>query len=286
MESTLDLRQMFGILRKHLVFIIVATIGFGIIAFGVAEFGMTPKYSSTTQLLVNQKKDDNPALAYQNQQADVQMISTYKDIITNQLVLKQVQKNLAHPVKLVRKATKAVYRTDSLTGKRTLVRAAKPAVYESTGNAYNVSVGELQGAISISNQQNSQVFAMTVKTDNPGKSAAVANEVAKVFKSKIKTMMSINNVTIVSKATPNYSKSSPNTKLIILAGLVIGLFIGMGYAFVKELTDTSVKDDDFLTDELGLTNLGHVATIKIRSTKMAPKPNDHQSESRTKRVRV
>lgn len=286
MESTLDLQKMFGILRKHLVFIIVATIGFGIIAFGISEFAMTPKYTATTQLLVNQKDDNNPALAAQNQQADVQMVNTYKDIVTNQVILQQVQKNLAHPEKLVRKATKAVYRTNAITGKKTLVRAAKPAVYKSTGNAYKVSVGELQSAISVSSQQNSQVFAVKVEMDDPNKSAAVANEIAQVFTTKIKSMMRINNVTTVSKASPNYKKTSPHTKLIVSLGLIVGLLIGMGYAFIKELTDTTVKEDDFLQNELGLTNLGHVATIKLKNSRRMVSSNNDQSESRSKRVRV
>lgn len=284
MDTTLDLRQMFGILRKHVWFIIISTIGFAIIAFGVAEFAMTPKYTSTTQILVN-KKTSNEGLEYQNQQADVQMISTYKDIITNQVVLKQVQHNLAHPEKVVRKATKAVYRTNALTGKKQLVRAARPAVIRTTGKAYKVTVEQLQNAISVSNQQNSQVFALSVKSTSPEESAAIANQVAYVFKSKIKSMMSINNVTIVSKAIANNQKTSPKTKLITLVGLIFGILVGMGYAFIKELTDTTVKDDEFLTT-LGLTNLGHIATIKMRSTKLAVKPSAKQSSNRNKRVRV
>lgn len=284
MESTLDFKKMLGILRKHLAFIIVATIGFGLIAFGVSEFAMVPKYTSTTQLLVSQKSNDNPAFAYQNQQADVQMVSTYKDIVTNQVILEQVKKNLAHPEKLVRKATKAVYRTNAVTGRKVLVRAARPAVYKSTGNAYKVSVGELQNDISLNSQQNSQVFAIKVETDDPNKSAAVANEIARVFKSKIKTMMRINNVSTVSEASPNYTKTSPNTKLIVVIGLVIGVLVGFSYAFIKELTDTTVKDDEFLQNELGLVNLGHIATIKVNNGKQL-KLNDGAS-SRTKRVRV
>lgn len=245
---------------------------------------MTPKYTSTTQILVN-KKTSNEGLEYQNQQADVQMISTYKDIITNQVVLKQVQHNLAHPEKVVRRATKAIYKTNSFTGKKQLVRAARPAIIKTTGKAYNISVKELQDVISVTNQQNSQVFALAVESDNPDESAAIANQVASVFKSKIKSMMSINNVTIVSRAVANSSKTSPNTKLITLAGLVLGILIGIGYAFIKELTDTTVKDDDFLTT-LGLTNLGHIATIKMRSTKLAVKPSTKQSSNRNKRVRV
>ncbi|GAX03830.1 exopolysaccharide biosynthesis protein [Secundilactobacillus pentosiphilus] len=286
MESTLDLQKMVGILRKHIVFIIIAVIGFGIIAFGVSEFAMTPKYTSTTQLLVNQKDNNNPALAAQNQQADVQMVNTYKDIVTNQVILQQVQKNLTHPEKLVHKARKAVYRTNSVTGKKVLVRAAKPAVYKSTGKAYKVSVGELQKAISVNSQQNSQVFAINVETNDPNKSAVIANEVAQVFKTKIKTMMRINNVSTVSNATPNFNKTSPNTKLIIVVGSMLGLLVAIGYVFIKELTDTSVKDDEFLQDELGLTNLGHVASIKMDAGKHLISPNKAQTESRTKRVRV
>lgn len=284
MESTIDLKRMLGILRKHIVFIIVATIGFGLIAFAVSEFVMTPKYTATTQLLVNRKDDSNPALAAQNQQADVQMISTYKDIVTNQVILEQAQKNLANPEKLVRPATKAIYRTNAATGRKVLVRAAKPAVYKSTGSAYDVTVGELKSAISLSSQQNSQVFAINVETNDPNKSAAVANEVAKVFKSKIKSMMRVNNVTTVSKATPDYGKASPNTKLIVLLGLVVGLLVGVGYAFIKELTDTSVKDDDFLQNELGLINLGHVATIKISGNKQFVKTNDSRTSREFRRV--
>jgi capsular polysaccharide biosynthesis protein len=164
------------------------------------------------------------------------------------------------------------------------VKAARPAVIKSTGKAYDVSVGELQNAISVSSQQNSQVFALAVESSNPDESAAIANQVAYVFRSKIKSMMSVNNVTIVSKATPNNQKTSPNTKLITLAGVLVGILIGISYAFVKELTDTTVKDDEFLAT-MGLTNLGHIATIKLRNTKLTAKPAK-QSANKNKRVRV
>lgn len=265
MESTLDLRQMFGILRKHLRFIILCTIGFSVIAFGVAELVITPKYTSTAQILVNRKSDSSVAGAeYQDQQADVQMISTYKDLITNEVILKQVKHNLANPEKVVRKAQKAVYKKNPYTGKKKLVKAAKPAVIESTGNSYDISVDDLKNSISISNQQNSQVFALSVESTDPQEAAVIANETASVFKSKIKSIMSVNNVTIVSKAVADNDKTSPKTTLITLAGLVLGFLAGIGYAFIKELTDTTVKDDDFLTETLGLTNLGHIASIRTK----------------------
>jgi len=260
MDSTIDLRQMFGILRKHVWFIIISTVICAVAAFAVATIGMTPKYSASTQILVN-RKTTNQGFEAQDQQADVQMVSTYKDIITTPVILKQAQHNLAHPQQIIRPAVKAKYGKPA-SGKRRLIRAPKPAVVRTTGRSYDVSVGELKQAVSVTSQQNSQVFALTAESTDPDLSAAMANQVASVFKSKIKSMMSVNNVTIVSNATPNDQPTSPKTKLITLAGAVVGILIGLGYAFIKELTDTSVKDDDFLTDELGLINLGHVATIK------------------------
>ena len=287
MESVLDLRKIFVILRKHLTLIILTMVGFAVVAFGVAEFVMTPKYTSETQILVNQKHDDsNSAAAYQNQQADVQMISTYKDIITNEVILKQVKHNLANPTKVVQKAQKAKYKT-LYDGTKKLVRAAKPAVVKSTGTKYDVSVEELKNDISISNQQNSQVFALSVESDNPDKSAAIANEIVSVFKTKIKSIMSVNNVTIVSKATADDQKTSPNVKLFVLAGLVLGMLLSVAYAFAVELTDTTVKGDDFLADELGLTNLGQVAQIKGDYHKDVQKKTSHaRTSSSHRRARV
>lgn len=288
MDSMLDIRQMFGILRKHLLLIVLSMIGVAVVAFGVAEFVMTPKYESTAQILVNQKHDEaNSAAALQTQQADVQMISTYKDIITNQVVLKKVSHNLKNPTKVITPAKKAKYKTLA-DGTKRLVRAAKPAVTENSGKKYDMSVTDLKDAISITNQQNSQVFALNIKTDDPDKSAAVANEISAVFKSKIKSIMSVNNVTIVSKATADTQKASPNVKLFVAAGAIIGLLLSVAYAFAVELTDTTVRDDEFLVRELGLINLGQVAEIHLSNKEQKSVVSSQSSHSRSgsRRVRV
>ena len=77
MENYLDLRQILGIIRKHIIFIIISFILCLIIAVGLEKFVITPQFTSTAQILVNQKKDTSvPGAAFQDQQADVQMIST------------------------------------------------------------------------------------------------------------------------------------------------------------------------------------------------------------------
>lgn len=56
MENYLDLRQILGIIRKHIIFIIISFILCLIIAVGLEKFVITPQFTSTAQILVNQKK--------------------------------------------------------------------------------------------------------------------------------------------------------------------------------------------------------------------------------------
>lgn len=55
-NNTIDLRRLFNLCRKHLKFLIICTIALALAGFIVSKFIMTPKYTATTQLLVNQKK--------------------------------------------------------------------------------------------------------------------------------------------------------------------------------------------------------------------------------------
>lgn len=234
-SNTIDLSRLMAIFRKHFKMLIAWTLLIGVLGFVVAQFVVVPKYTATTEILVNRRTNGkNSDQAYNDQQADVQYINTYKDIITNQVILNKVSHNL----------------NSSKTARQ-------------YGRTYNMSTGELQQSIKISNQQNSQVFSVAVKTDDPQKSAAAANAIAEVFKKQIKRIMAVNNVTIVSQAVVPDAPSFPNVKLFALVGAVLGLLGSVIYLIVKDLMDTTVKEDDFMTKELQLTNLGHINHFKM-----------------------
>lgn len=228
--NAIDLQHLWKLFVQHVRMILIWTVGLGVIAWGLAAFVIPAKYTATTQILVNQRNsNDNNGQAYTNQQADIQMINTYKDIITNQVILKSASKQLANPSESQR--------------------------------AYALSVAKLKDSLTVSTQTNSQVFSLSAEAGNPTEAKVIANTVAKVFKKQIRSMMNVNNVTIVSEATTPTSQSFPNKKLFALAGLVLGFLISYVYVLVRDLTDTTVRDNDFMTNELGLTNLGQVGEI-------------------------
>ena len=121
------------------------------IGFVVAKYALVPKYTSNTQILVHQKKtnandnNSNNQQAYTNQQADVQMINTYKDLIVSRAILNKVV-----------------------------------AEINSSQNA-KLTVGHLQKEVAITNKQNSQIFTVSVTDPSPKQSALVANLLTKTF---------------------------------------------------------------------------------------------------------
>ena len=281
--NTIDLKHLWSLVRSNIWRIIIWTIGLGIIGFAVAEFIIPPKYSSNTQILVNQKKDNDPNATYTMQQANIQVINTYKDLITSPVVLKDASNYLENPTKVVRKAKPAVYRRNA-EGTRVLVSKARPAVVERDGKSYDISAKQLQGMISVQTQQNSQVFTVSAKANTPEKAQAVANAVANSFKKKIKSIMDVNNVTIVSTANKGV-KSSPNVKLFTLAGLVIGFLISFAIIIIRDSLNTTVRSNEFLTDELGLTNLGTVTHFRLsNSFKVNKSEGKDNGKSTKKRV--
>ncbi|TXG07770.1 YveK family protein [Lactobacillus delbrueckii] len=264
-EVTIDLRRLFILIKKHIISILIWMIGLGLIAYGVSEYVLVPKYTASTQLLVNRKTTDANQ-AYTNQQADINAVTTYKDIITSNVILKGASKYLANPVTLVKKATpakKAVYKTND--GTRTLVKKAvkaKPAVYKRESKSYSISPSELASAVSVTTTTSSQVFTLSATAETPAKAQAIANAVAKEFKEQIPKIMDVNNVTIVAEAAKG-TKSYPKVKMITMVGVLAGLVISLLIIIIKDLSDTTVREDSFMTNELGLTNLGEIAHITM-----------------------
>ena len=247
-ETVIDLGRLLLTLKKNLFSIIAWAVVGLIISLVVLFIFIEPKYSATTDILVNQK-NDNVQTQYAAQQADLGAVTTYEDILKRSVILSPVLKE---------------------------VKAR---------DNYKGSLGDLQKSVSVSNETNSKIISVTVTDKDAYTAADVANTVAKTFKEKIVKMMKIDNVTIVSSAKPNATPVFPKKTLGALVGIVLGALIGVAIAIVRELTDKTVKDMDFLTDEVGLTSLGTVFHIEDENAFAAVEVlNENREATRTKRV--
>lgn len=226
MEETVSLQEIFALLKKRIGLIFVSMfLGIGIAGM-ITFFVITPKYSSQAQLIVRLPQTETANVNDIN--ANLQMITTYKDLIKSDTVMSEVQQRMK----------------DEFQTKRT--------------------VGSLRDSIEVSQSQNSQMFSI-VSTDSDGIVAQnIANQTALVFQEKAKDMLSVDKITIISNAVTSGSPVSPNNKLNLLIGMVLGIMLGVGMAFVMELFDKTIKDDRLIREELGLTILGIVPNMTAK----------------------
>jgi capsular polysaccharide biosynthesis protein len=282
-DNTIYLTQLLQLCRRHIWALVLWSIGLALVGWGIANFVISPKYTSSAQILVNPKSNKNdPNAAYTTQQVNLQLVNTYKDIVTSHVILKDASDRLTNPVRVVKKAKPAKYKTTD--GRKVLVTKAQPAVIERDGKAYSVSAAQLAKSVSVATQQQSQVFSVSAKADTPEKAKAEANAVARSFRDQIPNIMNINNVTILAPAT-NGIKSSPNVKMFTLAGFVIGLVLTFAVILIREMTNTTVRDDTYLTQDLGLTNLGYVSHFHVSSSFKLIKKNNKSAAKREQRKR-
>ena len=226
MEETISLQELFKILKKRIGLIVVSTfLGIGV-AGVITFFIITPKFSSQAQLIVRLPKSETSNVNDIN--ANLQMINTYKDLITSDTVMNEVKKRM-----------KEEYNSD-------------------------LSVSDIRSSLEVVQSQNSQMFSIVSKGTQPEVVQNIANQAALVFQEKAKHILSIDEISIISAAVASYKQVSPNNKLNLLIGFALGMVVGIGAAFILELFDKTIKDDRFVAEELGFTVLGIVPNMSAK----------------------
>ena len=235
MEETISLKELFATLRKRLNLIIVVTILAVMISGIVSFFFLTPIYQVSTQLLVNQAKSEETAFNYNEVQTNLQLINTYNVIIKSPAILDIVREELD----------------------------------------LDMSSNDLNNKITVSSEQNSQVVNIDVQDESPQTALKIANKVADVFQSEVVNIMNVDNVKILAKAEieDELSPVKPQPLLNIAIGLVIGLMVGVGLAFLLEYLDNTIKSEQDVEKYLNIPVLGVIPTIsekeevKVRSSR-------------------
>lgn len=249
MEETISIKQLLDLLRKRLGLIIVGGIVGLLISGLLAFFILTPKYDSQAQLVVTLPQTETTNANDVN--TNLQMINTYKDIITGDLVTKEVSEKL-----------KSDYGID-------------------------LSASELKSTVKVEQNQNSQMFSIIATSTSPREAANIANVTAETFQANAKDVLNVDRISIISSAVAPSNPVSPNKKLMLAIGLVLGLMVGIMLAIILELLDRTVKDSKVLTEEFGLTILGNVPamTTKELNAKLtapkAPRPATNEKDRTT-----
>ncbi|MBV6736451.1 YveK family protein [Priestia megaterium] len=237
MEETINLRNLFLVLRKRLWLITLITLIAAILSGIISFFLLTPVYQTNTQILVNQAKSEQQLYNVGAVQTNVQLISTYNDIIKSPAVLDKVIQKLN----------------------------------------LNSSAANLSSQIQVTSSQNSQVAQITVKDTNAKRATEIANTTAVVFQKEVPKIMNVDNVSILSKSQIATSKSpvEPKPFLNIAVALVVGLMLGISLSLLLEYLDNTLKTESDIENLLKLPVMGVITNIKDipKATTHIQRPN-------------
>ena len=233
MEEEIDLKELFEVFWKRKAVIIVVTILCAVIGMVYTTYFVTPKYRSSTTLLLAQnsaQKVENGVIDTTNEitQTDItlnqKLVSTYGVLVKSKNVISQVLENLG------------MKNMDELEVKR------------------NITVKAVE---------DTQVIEITYVNEEARIAYLITNELSKVFSEKVIEIYNINNVYVVDKAELEVEpyNISP-VKDIVLFGAA-GFGLSCIIIFICSLFDTTVTTGEDVEKKTGLSVLAQIPAVKI-----------------------
>ncbi len=218
----LDLKELFSIFWNKKVSIILIVLIF--ITLGVIyTIGFTtPKYTSSTTLLL--AGSESPAGETTNSitTTDVtlnsKLVSTYSVLVRSKDVLNQVISNLG----------------------------------------MDISWEDLKNNVSVSTVEDTEVIEISITTTDAADSAKIANETAKVFSEKVSEIYNINNVHVVDEAEVENAPSNINHERDVIIFAFIGLVVSVIYVLIANMLDTTVKTAEDIEKEFKVPVLASI----------------------------
>lgn len=222
MEETIDLRELYQILKKRLglIFVIafLATVASGIISF----FFITPTYQVSTQLVVSNSSGENQ-VSTTDIQSSLQLINTYSDILTSPAILDIVVEELG-----------LNSTASQLRGQMTVNTSTNSQVI-----GLSVRGTDPNLAADIANK------TATVFQEEIGHIMSVDNV----------------SILAPAEVAENISPINPRPMLNMAIALVVGIMIGVGIAFLLEYLDKTVKTEQEVENLLELPILGSIPVM-------------------------
>lgn len=219
--ETIDLMKLIRLFRRKIWIIVLITI-LGLLISGIFTIYFIPKhYSANVLLYIWQEKEANQSSALTASDLNMfsQLVNDYQVLVKSRLVTEKVAEELLLSTKLSE---------------------------------------ALSDQIVVGTKANTRHITITVTDEDPQFAAMIANKVASVFIATVVEKMGAANVQIIDSAIAPTVPSSPNTKLNIVLGAMIGLFLAVGLILLIEFLDTTVRTVDDVETLTGFTTLGTI----------------------------
>lgn len=221
MNTEYDIYKIMRYIKDWAWIIITATLVLAIVSVVSTELLQNDEYRSEAQLIVNQRSNQD-AIQLNEIQTNVSLIDTYRQIIMGKSVLDRV-----------------IAQSDNY-----------------------LTITTLRNAIEITQTADAQTFNIVATLDSPELAQEVVTSVIDIFNETLRDIYGTDVLNVYVLSAPSFEPEQIKTSLFyraIIGGLT-GTLISILVLFLREMLDTSVKDEDFIR-QFGLVKLGELESL-------------------------
>jgi capsular polysaccharide biosynthesis protein len=224
-ETTLDLRDFYNVLKKRrkLIALIVVICT---LASGLLSFlVIKPTYEASTTIIIGKLAEDGKSNTQYN---DVMMyqnlIKTYAQIAGSNVVMKNASNKL----------------NGAFTPKK------------------------LKKVVSIEPQQGTQILQITGQSKDPSEAVKMVNAVSSCFIAESKKVFPTGgDINIMDKPQFPDKPVKPKKMLNMAIAFFVGLLVSVGFSFMLEYMDNTIKTEDDIKKQLGIPVLGIIPKGRV-----------------------
>lgn len=164
---------------------------------------ITPLYEASVTLYVNNSstQESSNYITQSDLSASVQLVNTYNAIILSDVVMQDV--------------------------------------IDTTG--IQISIDELANILDVSSVNNTEVFKVTVRYQDPEKAAEIVNVIAEIVPDRTAKIVKGSSVEVINYARVPTEITFPDYKFMSILGFAIGMILVSCYFLLKEMMDTRIK---------------------------------------------
>lgn len=241
---TIDLQEIFNLLMKKIVWIVLAAAVCGIAGFVINWFVLRPVYQADAMMIVNTREEQNVLITNDQINSARQLVNTYEVILKSDTVLDQVLSAL---------------------------------IARGMNGASRLTLNDLKSKITVSPVNNTQVMKISAQDYDPDMALAMVDEILTVAPSIIIRTVKAGSVEVVSFPKLNPKPVSPKKIRNLALCVVGGAVAAAAFIIIQDLLDNTVKTDEDIRKKLDIPVLGVIP--KVRENDLTPSRSGSGSSS-------
>ena len=225
----IDLFALAQAVWKRIWLVLMSVVAGAVAAFLFATFIITPLYESKAMLYVNNSSISVGSTSFSISTGE---LSAAQSLVKTYIVIMQSRQTLN-------------------------------AVIEQADLVYTYD--ELKDMISAASVNNTEIFEITVTSDDPEEAELIVNTISDILPDKIADIVEGSSVRVVDYGVVPVYPVSPNVTKFALVGFLLGGVLSVGFIILLELLNNSIRSEEYLIQTYDLPVLAVVPAMTRKS---------------------